>query len=185
MVDGLGAGHASAGTTQHIMNLSARQGVSSAHRVRILRALGITPWTRRAPVGELMSGGEIESAAEQAAEFSTAGGACVVVLSDGSTTRELDLLGRALNACGVALARAARVTVSGGELGEIPAAPTYLVFGEAQARALGRSLPLDVMQRAQIVLVDDLAQVLTDARAKRRLWGALRRLRQTLAAASG
>jgi hypothetical protein len=59
------------------------------------------------------------------------------------------------------------------------------VFGEAQAHALGRGLPVAVLQRAQIVLVDDLAQVLAEAGAKRRLWGALRRLRRTLATAGG
>ena len=114
-----------------------------------------------------------------------AGSTCVVVLGEGSSTRELDLLNRALSACGAALARAARVTVNAGQLHEVPAASAYLVFGEAQAHALGRGLPVAVLQRAQIVLVDDLTQVLTDAGAKRRLWGALRRLRQTLAAASG
>ena len=87
-----------------------------------------------------------------------------MVLGAGSSTRELDLLGRALNACGAALARAPRVTVSAGQLHDVPAASAYLVFGEAQAHALGRGLPVAVMQRAQIVLVDELAQVLTERR---------------------
>jgi hypothetical protein len=163
------------------MNLPARQCISAAHRVRLLRALGITPWTRRALASGAVSKVGMDSAAEPGAE-AAAGSACVVVLGAGNSTRELDLLGRALNACGAALARAARVTVSAGQLHEVPAASAYLVFGEAQAHALGRGLPVAVMQRAQIVLVDDLAQVLIDAGAKRRLWGALRRLRQTLAA---
>ena len=162
------------------MNLPARPGVSTAHRARVLRALGITPWTRRA----LANVGASDSAAE--AEVATVtGGSCVVVLGEHHSTRELDLLGRALNAGGAAVARAARVMVSGGELPEVPAASAYLVFGQAQAHALGRVLPVEVMQHAQIILVDELAQVLTDAGAKRRLWGALRRLRQTLAAPAG
>lgn len=166
------------------MNLPARQCISAAHRVRVLRALGITPWTRRALAGDVASKVGMDSAAGPVV-VAAAGNTCVVVLGEGSSTRELDLLGRALSACGAALARAARVTVSAGQLHEVPAASAYLVFGEAQAHALGRGLPVAVMQRAQIVLVDDLTQVLTDAGAKRRLWGALRRLRQTLAAASG
>jgi hypothetical protein len=165
------------------MNLPARQCISAAHRVRLLRALGITPWARRALTGGAASKVGMDNVAEPM--VAAAGSTCVVVLGTGSSTRELDLLGRALNACGAALARAPRVTVSAGRLHEVPAASAYLVFGEAQAHALGRGLPVAVMQRAQIVLVDDLAQVLTDAGAKRRLWGALRRLRQSLAAASG
>ncbi len=164
------------------MSLVARQGISPAHRGRVLRALGVTPWVRRVPVGGALSVVALDAAA---AVESTASGVCVVVLEEGSSLRELDLLGRALSACGAALARAARITVIGGQLRDVPAASAYLVFGAAQARALGRGLPVDVLQRAQVELVDDLAQVLTDAGAKRRLWDALRRLRQTPAVASG
>ena len=46
---------------------------------------------------------------------------------------------------------------------DVPAAKAYLVFGEAQAHALGRALPAAVMQRAQIVLADELALVLSRA----------------------
>lgn len=163
------------------MNLPTRQCVSGAHRIRVLRALGITPWTRRVPA---TPGLHLDIRADPALA-SAASGACVVVLGEGNSPRALDLLGRALNACGPALARAARVTASAGQLSGVPAAAAYLVFGEAQAHALGRCLPVTVMQRAQIVLVDELVQVLSDAGAKRRLWSALRTLRQTLAAASG
>ncbi|HUH30255.1 MAG TPA: hypothetical protein VLZ55_02640 [Rhodanobacter sp.] len=167
------------------MQLPARQGVSAAHRVRVLRALGITPWTRRGPAGEPADVVAIDGTAALPGEAAPGSSACVVVLREDSSTRELDLLGRALGACGAAVARAARVTVRGGQLPAVPAASAYLVFGEAQAHALGRSLPVEVLQRAQIVLVDDLAQVLAEAGAKRRLWGALRRLRRTLATAGG
>ncbi len=106
----------------------------------------------------------------------------MVVLPEGCSARELDLLGRALNACGTMLARAARVTVHGGQLGaDVPEARAYLVFGEAQAHALGRTLPAAAMHRAQIVLADEPALVLTSADAKRRLWSALRSLRRALA----
>jgi hypothetical protein len=70
------------------------------------------------------------------------------------------------------------VSVRDGQLLEVPAADAYLVFGEAQAHALGRTLAAEVLQRAQIVLVDALATVLTEPAAKRRLWTALRRLRR-------
>jgi ABC-type lipoprotein export system ATPase subunit len=105
-------------------------------------------------------------------------------LPQGCSTRELDLLGRALTACGAMLARAARVTVSAGQLtGDVPEARAYLVFGEAQAHALGRALPAAALHRAQIVLADEPATVLTSAAAKRRLWNALRNVRRALATA--
>ena len=110
--------------------------------------------------------------------------ACVAVLPQGCSARELDLLGRALATCGAALARAARVTVSDGQLAaDVPEARAYLVFGEAQAHALGRALPAAAMHQAQIVLADEPALLLTSAGAKRRLWNALRSVRRTLAAA--
>lgn len=154
---------------------------SASHRARVLRALGVTPWVRRAEAAAIV-------VPEMGAETSDAsiGGACVMVLPQGCSTRELDLLGRALNACGAMLARAARVTVSDGQLGgDVPVARAYLVFGEAQAHALGRALPAATMHQAQIVLADEPAQVLASAGAKRRLWNALRSLRRALATAGG
>jgi DNA polymerase III psi subunit len=151
---------------------------AASQRVRVLRALGVTPWVRRAP--------RAVSASVEPSVMPTdlaAGVACVVVLPETCATRELDLLGRLLNACGPTLARAARVRVSAGQLSEVPQARAYLVFGEAQAHALGRALSAAVMQRAQIVLADELAQVLTAAAAKRRLWSALRNLRRALVVA--
>ena len=154
-----------------------RQPVGPSHRSRVLRALGVTPWERRAMPG---------SAIGMAEGGPAAGVACVVVLPEGCSTRELDLLGRALTACGALLARAARVSVSGGQLvAPVPEARAYLVFGEAQAHALGRCLPVEVMQRAQIVLADEPALVLTRADAKRRLWSALRSLRRALVVPAG
>jgi len=164
------------------MNATAGQHADAGHRARVLRALGVTPWQRRAMPTAAVTLTEPESAAvDMAAEV-----ACVVVLPQGCSARELDLLGRALNACGAALARAARVTVSDGQLAAgVPEARAYLVFGEAQAHALGRALSATVMHRAQIVLADEPALVLGSAAAKRRLWNALRRVRRALAAADG
>lgn len=163
------------------MNAIARQHADAAHRARVLRALGVTPWQRRsAPAVAVADAGQ-----EHAPAVAT-GVACVVVLPQGCSARELDLLGRALATCGAALARAARVTVSGGQLADgVPGARAYLVFGEAQAHALGRALPAAVMHQAQIVLADEPALLLTSAGAKRRLWNALRSVRRALAAGGG
>ena len=164
------------------MKASARQHVTAGHRDRVLRALGMTPWVRRTEPG--LPAGIVESNPPTA--DAGAGVACVVVLPGGCSTRELDLLGHALNGCGASLARAARVTVRGGQLAaDLPEARAYLVFGEAQAHALGRTLPAAAMHEAQIVLADEPALVLTSAGAKRRLWSALRSLRRALAAAGG
>jgi hypothetical protein len=163
------------------MNAAARQPADAAHRARVLRALGVTPWQRRgAPAVAVAQAGQADAPAAAAA----AGVACVAVLPQGCSARELDLLGRALATCGAALARAARVTVSDGQLAaDVPEARAYLVFGEAQAHALGRALPAAAMHQAQIVLADEPALLLTSAGAKRRLWNALRSVRRTLAAA--
>jgi hypothetical protein len=166
------------------MNPSARQPVTTSHRARVLQALGVTPWVRRLAPGDA-GVAEPDRAVDATADIGT-GVACVVVLPEGCSTRELDLLGRGFSAFGAMLARAARVTVSGGQLApNVPEARAYLVFGEAQAHALGRTLSPAVMQRAQIVLADEPALVLTRADAKRRLWSALRSLRRGLATTEG
>ena len=158
------------------MSAALRQPVSPSQRSRMLRELGVTPWVQR--VARTALAPAIAPAVDIAA-----GVACVVVLADGGSTRELDLLGRLLNACGATLARAARVRVIDGQLtAEVPHARAYLVFGEAQAHALGRSLPAAVMHQAQIVLADELSLVLNRSDAKRRLWSALRNLRRALVA---
>lgn len=157
------------------MSAAPGHSVPAGHRARVLQALDITPWVRRsAPV---MAGATAQPERSLASDV-----ACVVVLPEQCSTRELDLIGRALNACGAGLARAARIRVRAGQLGaDVPGAAAYLVFGEAQAHALGRSLPVAVMQQAQIVLADEPALVLSSAAAKRRLWSALRSLRRALA----
>lgn len=157
------------------MSMPALRTLPAARRTRVLQALGIAPWRLR--VGEQLPA---DAAAREPAQAPTA--ACVVVWPGRCATRELDLLGRALTAYGVDLARAARVSVDDGQVsGPLPQVRAYLVFGEAQARALGRELPAEVMQQAQIVLADEPHQILASASGKRRLWLAMRQLRRTLA----
>jgi len=148
-----------------------------AHRARVLRALGVTPWRLR-----VVAASAPETAATDIAAESTSSTArCVVVVPAGCTARELDLLGRAFCTFGPALARAARIEV-GGDSTRIPRAQAYLVLGEAQAHALGRDLPAEAVHQAHIVLADTPAEVLAGGAGKRRLWSALRNLRRALAA---
>lgn len=149
-----------------------------AHRARVLRALGVTPWRLRsvaASTPEVIVAGVV---AESPASTTD----CVVVVPAGCKARELDLLGRAFCTFGPKLARAARIEV-GADSTRIPHARAYLVLGEAQAHALGRDLPAEVMHQAHIVLADTPAEVLAGGAGKRRLWSALRNLRRALAAA--
>ncbi|MET0330978.1 MAG: hypothetical protein ABW154_06060 [Dyella sp.] len=153
------------------MSMSAAV-ASADHRQRLLRALGVTPWVRRVPV----SISEVDSPAGAISSTD-----CVVVLPAGCTARELDLLGRALHSFGAALARAARVSVHEGALSSVPSARAYLVFGQAQAHALGRQLPAAVMNEAHIALVElPQSSWLSGAAAKRQLWMAMRGLRRAL-----
>ena len=149
-----------------------------SRRTRVLRALGVMPLVRR------------EAPDRQPADIAAAPGAgavvspasCVVLLPEGCHARELDLLGRALAAYGPELARAGRVLVKDGRPATaVPPVRAYLVFGQAQAHALGRELPAAVMNQAQIVLADEPHEVLAGGAGKRRLWMALRQLRRALA----
>lgn len=150
---------------------------AAGHRGEVLRALGITPWRLRqsalAPGEPVPADAAVDTAAR-----------CVVLLPAIVGTRELDLLGRALTAAGAALARAARIRVPEDVDASVavPQATAYLACGEAQAHAIGRSLPAQATAAAQIVLVDPPDRLLRDAGAKRRLWIALRTLRHALAA---
>jgi hypothetical protein len=148
---------------------------AQAHRARVLRALGVTPWRRREAVVPVPA-----AATDAAAAATMPASECVVLLPAGCTARELDLLGRAFCAFGPGLARAARIDVGAGPA-VVPHARAYLVLGEPQAHALGRDLPAEVMHRAHIVLADTPADVLAGGAGKRRLWSALRTLRRALA----
>lgn len=156
------------------MSAMVRPSSDASHRARLLRALGVTPWVQRAAPTTSQP-----MAPEPAADVPV--GACVVLLPAGCEPRSLDLLGRALTAFGPALARAARVEVRDGQLATPPLARAYLVFGEAQARALGRELPAAVLNQAHIVLADEPASIHASGAGKRRLWNALRSLRRALA----
>jgi hypothetical protein len=147
---------------------------SPAHRARVLRALGVVAWRRR--------GAAAEQPVELSAQPASANANVVVVLPQGCSVRELDLLGRSLSAFGPQLARAPRIEARGDETMQVPHAPAYLVFGQAQAHALGRVLPAQVMRDAHILLADTPADILVQAAAKRRLWQALRTLRRALGA---
>ncbi|HTV87023.1 MAG TPA: hypothetical protein VME63_16605 [Dyella sp.] len=149
---------------------------SLAHRERLLRALGVVPWRLRAVAPALAEPGALA-----AAEWPVQVGAAVVVLPSGCAVRELDLIGRVLYACGPQLARAARIEATDGQTMQVPHARAYLVFGQAQAHALGRALPAEVMRDAHIVLADAPGQILGQAASKRRLWHALRSMRRALA----
>ncbi|MEV8520216.1 hypothetical protein ABZR86_10515 [Dyella marensis] len=161
------------------MSAMARPSVPS-HRARVLRALGVTPWVQRAQPSL-----QAAPMAETAATAEVANGHCVVLLPAGCEPRTLDLLGRALIAFGPALARAARIEVRDGKLAAAPLARAYLVFGEAQAHALGRELPAAMLQQAHIVLADEPGAVHSSGAGKRRLWNALRSLRRALAETAG
>lgn len=147
-----------------------------ARQERLLKVMGVTPWRlRKATAAD-------HPAAEPANDvMSDERVACVVVLGAGATERELEVLGRALRAFGPLTARAARLEVGADGLGHVPVAAAYLVFGEAQARALGHQLPAAVLAAAQIVLVDPLPAIVTEAAAKRRLWNGLRALGRAFA----
>lgn len=150
---------------------------SPVHRARVLRALGVVSWQRRA-----VADAAADTSPPSDVQPSQASAGVVVVLPRGCAVRELDLLGRAFSAFGAQLARAPRIEAVGDEAMQVPHAPAYLVFGQAQAHALGRALPAQVMRDAHIVLADAPAEILAHATAKRRLWQALRTLRRALAA---
>lgn len=151
---------------------------SSGHRARVLRALGVTTWRRR----DVAAAVSADQALPTESQPLAASAGVVVVLPRGCAVREHDLLGRALSAFGPQLARAPRIEARDDETMQVPRAPAYLVFGQAQAHALGRALPANVMRDAHIVLADVPSEILTQAASKRRLWQALRTLRRALAA---
>jgi hypothetical protein len=149
-------------------------------RERLLRVMGVTPWRLR---GHEATAVEAPVAVVTAPAFGT-DAVCVLVVPSGCTARQLDLIGRALLGFGPVLARAARIEVIDGAVSSVPLARAYLVFGEAQAHALGREMSAAVMSSAHIVLVDEPARILTEPAAKRRLWSGLRTLRRALLAAT-
>ncbi|KRE88580.1 hypothetical protein ASG87_08335 [Frateuria sp. Soil773] len=159
----------------------------ASHRARVLRALGVAPWVLRAPGQGAAMAASVSAGEPPGTDAAPVPAlACAVVLPGGCATRELDLLGRALTAYGAGLARAARIAVADGQVaGPLPQVRAYLVFGEAQARALGRDLPAAAMAQAQIVLADEPPQILATAAGKRRLWSAMRQLRRALAGDTG
>lgn len=151
-----------------------------SRRCAVLQAMGITPWVMRARAEVAAQSFPVEPDAVPA-RAAQPSGRCVVLLPADTDARALDLLGRALTACGAEIARAGRIRVADGKLSDVlPHALVYLVFGQAQAHALGRELPAAVMSEAHIVLVDEPGPLLFGADGKRRLWAALRQARRVL-----
>ncbi len=150
---------------------------TAGHRRRLLRALGVTPYALRTATPAAVSPGAAPAVGPAAGTVS--GARCVLVLPHDCGQQVLAVLERALASFGALLQPSACIMVAddGQVAGDIPAAPAYLVLGERQAHALGRSLPADVMAGAEVVLLD-LPQALLQAGGKRRLWQALCGLRR-------
>ncbi|NII12014.1 hypothetical protein [Oleiagrimonas sp. C23AA] len=148
---------------------------AGAHRQRMLRAMGITPMRLRH-----VSAAQLPPAETIAADVPTspmaAAAPLALVLPAGTEPRLLDLLGRAMQVGGAAFARAPRLEVVDGQLRQPPVhAGAYLAFGQEQARALGRALPVEVMSVAQVMLVEP-PEALRLADGKRKLWSAMHAL---------
>lgn len=152
------------------MNANPRQ-----HEIN--RLLGLSPMRLRSR-GPMMADSATATAGDPATDPS--GASCVLVLPAGCSPATLDMLGRAVQAYGPTLARAARIEVRDGRLPDVPSARTYLAFGSEQAQALGRELPAAVLAAAEVVLVDPPMALQGDAAAKRRLWTAMRTVRRAL-----
>lgn len=163
------------------MNARSCVPVDASHRARVLRVLGFVPWIRRTRPQMGRADGATGTQGLQSAPAPRM--ACVVVLAEHCSPAALDLLGRAMRTGGPLLARAGRIRAHAGKLERVPAAATYLVFGAAQAEVLRQSLPAALAASASLMVVDELAAVLAEGRAKQRLWVALRGLRARLAAA--
>ncbi|HEX7338351.1 MAG TPA: hypothetical protein VF271_00285 [Rhodanobacteraceae bacterium] len=148
------------------------EAASVEHRQHVLRALGVTPYRLRR---EMAARSTTETAATAAGDGPAA---CVWILPSGCDARQSALLEHIKHALGPVFAQAAQIEVVGDELAtQPPAARAYLALGEAQARALGRVLSVDVMARAEVVLLDR-PDALLRAEGKRRLWQAVAGLRR-------
>ncbi len=152
--------------------MSAHLSIAMSHRRRLLQALGVVPYVLRGRVQE-----EPQAAAET--RHARVGPAvCVLVLPAECGARPSRLIEQAMRALGAGFAGAPSVRVVDGGIGApVPQAQAYLAFGEAQARALGRTLSRDVVAAAQVVLLDP-PQAMLVAEGKRRLWQAVAGLRR-------
>jgi hypothetical protein len=151
---------------------------ASVRQREVNRLLGLSPMRLRSRSGGTgLADGPAPAGVGAAG---TEGVGCVLILPAGCSPASLDMLGRAVQSYGPALARAARIEVREGRLADVPAARAYLAFGSEQAQALGRELPADVLAAAEVVLVDPPMALLGDGAAKRRLWMAMRTVRRAL-----
>lgn len=149
-------------------------------RMRRLRALGVQAYRLRetAPASTDAPAAAAEQNAPQASQPTSVQLPCVLVLPKHCPGSALDLVGRAMLAFGAEFARAPRVYAEAdGVSGSVPRAQAYLVFGDAQARALGHTLPAEHMRDAEIVLLES-PEAWTTGAAKRQAWLALKPLRR-------
>lgn len=152
--------------------MSAHPSTAMSHRRRLLQALGVVPYALRGHA-------EDQVQADATAGHTPVGPSdCVLVLPAECGARPSRLIEQAMRALGEGFAGAPSVRVVDGGIGApVPQAQAYLAFGEAQARALGRTLSRDVMVAAQVVLLDP-PQAMLAADGKRRLWQAVVGLRR-------
>lgn len=155
------------------------------HRQRLLRALGVTPYGLRARFRPDQDGVDAGDAVLATPSTTSAdASACVLILPGDCNARDRAHVQQIMQALGGVFAQAPQVDVDADQLQSSPPhARAYLAFGEAQARALGRSLPVDVMAQAEVLLLD-VPGALRKADGKRRLWqavGGLRRHWRTMA----
>ncbi|HEX7341110.1 MAG TPA: hypothetical protein VF269_02420 [Rhodanobacteraceae bacterium] len=149
--------------------------VDANHRQRILHALGVTMYALRGNCRPMSAG---DSAIAAPPWPATGPGTVALVLPEGVTARERGQVDRIMQALGGAFVQAPGLVVTAGELpAPVPPATVYLVFGKAQAQALGRGLDTDVMAQAEVLLLDSPDR-LFQAEGKRRLWQALGGLRR-------
>ena len=76
------------------MNAAARQPADAAHRARVLRALGVTPWQRRGAPAVAVAQAAQAAQADAPAAAAAAGVACVAGLPQGCSAREVDRISR-------------------------------------------------------------------------------------------
>ena len=84
---------------------------------------------------------------------------------------------KALRACGLRVVEAGQA-----DLAQVEGLAGVVVLGQAQARALGASLPAQRHAAIEWIIADDAATLASGAASKRALWGEIKRLVRALAA---
>lgn len=136
---------------------------TDGQRLRRLTAMGLQPWVLRDAVSR------------------TDSLRCVVIVPAAALadTRQRQLIDLAVACLGLPDTAVMHLTVRDNRLTATAAAtPAYLVFGQAQAQALGSASSTDQLKRACIALVDEPAQLLRTPVRKRDLWLAVKAVRR-------